>query len=174
MKRILSTILAFAMAGAPIAAFAEEPLPNYVSEENTNALSDAALAESVKYDTSAFDGTPGYILQDTFANVSAVDGMGAPSGWDIDKRGGQITGSENYKCQLLDIDENYVVSMSKELMIHKTGKITFEAGFAMENKTESGFYYELTGEGKTVFKLITEGDKLAVLQPDGTFMKVSR
>ena len=168
MKRILSTILAFAMAGAPIAAFAEEPLPNYVSEEYTNALSDAALAESVKYDTSAFDGTPGYILQDTFANVSAVDGMGAPSGWDIDKRGGQITGSENYKCQLLDIDENYVVSMSKELMIHKTGKITFEAGFAMENKTESGFYYELTGEGKTVFKIITEGDKLAVLQPDGT------
>ena len=168
MKKILSAVLALAMCIAPMTAFADVITSDQISKEYTNPISDAALAESATYDTSVFEGGPGYIIQDVFSNIGAVDNLCAPSGWYIDKRGGQISGAENQRAQLIDTDSNHVVSMAKDLMVHKTGKITFEASFAMENKTESGFYYELTGEGKTVFKIITEKDKLAVLQPDGT------
>ena len=172
MKRFLSIILALAMMVMPMTSFAEVITSTDISNEAINPISDAALAESAKYDTSAFEGSPGYILQDVFSNVGAVDALGTPSGYYIDKRGGQISGAENQRCQLIDTDQNHVVSMTKDLMPHKTGKITFEATFAMEKKTESGFYYELKGEGKTVFKIITEKDKLALLQPDGTTKQI--
>lgn len=168
MKKILSIILASAMLALPMTAFAEVMTSNQAGKEYTNPISDAALAESAKYDTSAFEGAPGYILQDTFSSITAVDGLMQPSGWDVDRRGGQFAGAENQRAQMVDTDSENVVSMSKNLMPHKKGKITFEAGFAIEKKTESGFYYELTGEGKTVFKMITEGDQLMLLQPDGT------
>ena len=172
MKKILSVILALAMMIMPMTAFADVITSTDISNEAMNPISDAALAESAKYDTSAFEGAPGYIIQDVFSNVGAVDALNTPSGWYLDKRGGQISGAENQRAQLIDTDSNHVVSMTKDLMPHKTGKITLEATFAMEKKTESGFYYELTGEGKTVFKIITEKDKLAVLQPDGTTKQI--
>ena len=168
MKKILSVILALAMMIMPMTAFADVITSTDISNEAINPISDAALAESALYDTSAFEGSPGYILQECFSNVSAVDKLETPSGWDIDKRGGQITGAENQRMQLIDTDSENVVSMSKTLMTHKSGKVTLEAAFAMEKKTESGFYYELTGEDKTVFKMITEGNNLTLLQPDGT------
>jgi len=172
MRKILSVILALAMMIMPMTAFADVITSTDISNEAINPISDAALAESATYDTSVFEGGPGYIMQDVFSNIGAVDALNTPSGYYIDKRGGQISGAENQRAQLIDTDANHVVSMTKDLMPHKSGKITFEATFAMEKKTESGFYYELKGEGKTVFKIITEKDKLALLQPDGTTKQI--
>lgn len=75
------------------------------------------------------------------------------SGWDVDKRGGGIVGTENTKCQIVDSSTNNLVSMSRQLLPHKSGKITFETAFCMENGAQSGYSYTLFGEEKIAFKV---------------------
>ena len=179
MKKLLSLALSLSMLLGTMPAFADNtvtttPTPiDKASKEYTNPIADQLLAESATYDTSVFEGAPGYILRDTFANVSGNDKLGMPSGWDVDKRGGTIEGNENSRMQIRDVDKNHVISMTKELLPHKSGKITFSAAFKMANKTESGFSYTLSGDGKTAFKIITEKDKLAILKPNGTTQQIA-
>ena len=173
MKKFLSAVLAIAMCLAPMSAFAATVTTPAANKEVTNPIADQLLAESATLDTSVFEGAPDYILKDAFTNVSNVQNLGLPSGWDVDKRGGGIIGAENKKCQMVDSSTNEVVSMSRDLLPHKSGKITFETAFAMESRIESGYSYTLLGEGKTIFKVVTEGDKIAALLPDGTTKQVS-
>ena len=179
MKKLLSIALSLLIVLGAVPAFADNTAAttpasiDKASKEYTNPIADQLLTESATYDTSVFEGAPGYILQDTFANVSGVDKLGVPSGWDVDKRGGTITGNENSLMKIKDTDKNYAVSMTKELMAHKSGKITFETSFKAMYKAESDYSYTLSGNGKTAFKLVTEKDKLAVLKPDGTTESVA-
>ena len=173
MKRFLSVILALSMLLAPMTAFADVVTTPSANKEVTNPIADGLLAESATLDTSVFEGAPGYILQDAFSAVSNVEQFGMPSGWDVDKRGGRIVGWENAKCQIIDISNNNLVSMSRQLLPHKAGKITFETAFMMENKAETGYSYTLFGEDKTIFKIMTESDKIAVQLPDGKTKQVS-
>ena len=172
MKKFLSAMLALAMCLAPISVFADTAALPSVSKEVTNPIADQLLEESVTLDTSVFEGAPDYILKDAFTNVSNVGRLGLPSGWDVDRRGGSISGKENIKCQIVDTSADELVSMSRDLMPHKSGKITFETSFMMENKVETGYSYTLFGEGKVILKIATEGDKLVTLLPDGTTKQV--
>ena len=173
MKKFLSSVLALAMCLSPISAFADTVTTPASNKEVTNPIADQLLAESGKLDTSVFEGVPGYIMQDAFLAVSNVDSLGLPSGWDVDKRGGGISGAENTRCQIIDSSKDRSVSMSRDLLPHKSGKLTFETAFTMENKVETGYSYTLFGEELTIFKFMTEGDKIAVLQADGTTKQVS-
>ena len=173
MKKLLSVVLALSMCLAPVSAFAETVTTPAASKEVTNPIADQLLADSAKLDTSVFEGAPGYILQDAFTNVSNVDKLGMPSGWDVDKRGGNIVGSENTKCQIVDSSNTDLVSMSRDLLPHKSGKITFETAFMMETGAQSGYSYTLFGEDKIAFKIVTEGDKLAVLDPSGETKQIA-
>ena len=143
------------------------------NKEFTNPIADQLLAESAKLDTSVFEGAPGYILQDQFSNVTTVEQFGLPSGWDVDRRGGAISGSENKKAQILDSSTTESFSMSRDLLPHKSGKITFETSFMMENAAKSGYSYTLFGSGMTIFKIATEDNKLAVLEAGGKTKQVS-
>ena len=171
MKKILSVLLALSML--PTFAMAEDLAVDKASKEYTNPIADRLLAESATMDTSVFEGAPGYILQDRFSNPSSVEKLGLPSGWDVDKRGGTISGSENEKCDIFDTSDTELVSLSRDLLPHKSGKLTFETAFVMQNKAETGYSYTLSGAEKTAFKLATEGDKLAVLLPDGKTKQVA-
>ncbi len=173
MKKILSVVLALSMCLAPMTVFAETVTTPAANKEVTNPIADQLLADSAKLDTSVFEGAPGYILQDAFTNVSSVDKLGMPSGWDVDKRGGGISGAENTRCQIADSSNTALVSMSRDLLPHKSGKITFETAFMMETGAQSGYSYTLFGEDKIAFKIVTEADKLAVLNPDGTTKQVA-
>lgn len=171
MKKFLGFILALSML--PVSVFADNeaataPAPiDKASKEYTNPIADQLLAESATLDTSVFEGGPGYILQDRFSNVSNVEHLGLPSGWDVDKRGGTILGAENEKCIIFDSSDTELMSLSRDLLPHKSGKLTFETAFVMQGKAETGYSYTLFGSGKKAFKIVTEGDKLAVLLPDG-------
>jgi hypothetical protein len=125
------------------------------------------LAESATLDTSVFEGAPGYIMKDAFSNVSWVENFGLPSGWDVDKRGGDIVGGDNSKCQIMDSSSTGIVSLSRKVLPHKSGNLTFETAFTMEKKAETGYSYTLEGLGKKVFKISTEGNNITVLLPDG-------
>ena len=173
MKKFLSSILALSMLLVPMSAFADVVTTPGVNKEVTNPIADRLLAESATLDTSVFEGAPDYILKDAFSNVSDVEKLGLPSGWDVDKRGGQIIGADNSKCQLVDVSADELVSMSRELLPHKSGKITFETAFTMEGKAETGYSYTLFGQDKILFKVMTEGDKIAVLLPDGKTKQVA-
>ena len=173
MKKILSFILALSMLTIPVTAFADVTAVDRVDKEYTNSIADKLLAESATLDTSVFEGAPGYIMQEIFSNVNGVDKLGMPSGWDVDKRGGSISSSENVKTQIVDSSDKYSVSMTREILAHKSGKITFETAFKMEGKTETGYSYALTGNGKSVFKIVTENDKLAILSTDGKTKQVA-
>jgi hypothetical protein len=156
-----------------MSAFAETVTTPASNKEVTNPIADQLLAESATLDTSVFEGAPDYILKDAFTNVSNVDKLGMPSGWDVDKRGGGIVGSENANCYISDSSADRLVSMSRDLLPHKSGKITFETAFSMVGKVETGYSYTLFGEEKTILKVMTEGDKLAVQLPDGKTKQVS-
>ena len=173
MKKLLSAVLALAMCLTPISALADTVTTPASNKEVTNPIADQLLAESATLDTSVFEGAPDYILKDAFTNVSNVENLGLPSGWDVDKRGGGIIGSENTKCQIVDSSEDELVSMQRDLLPHKSGKITFETAFSMEGKVETGYSYTLLGEGKTILKVSTEGDKILALLPDGKTKQVS-
>jgi hypothetical protein len=112
MKKILSVLLALSML--PTFAMAEDLAVDKASKEYTNPIADRLLAESATMDTSVFEGAPGYILQDRFSNPSSVEKLGLPSGWDVDKRGGAITGSENEKCDIFDTSDTELVSLSRD------------------------------------------------------------
>lgn len=176
MKKILSAFLAGVMMVIPFSAFAENKEPVVQSAnavvvsakaEESNVVADRLLLESAKYDTSAFEGTPGYILKD-YLSGAGHEKLNVVSGWDMDTRGGGISATENIKFTISDTETNHLVSMTKELMTHKSGKITFETAFEMMGKQESGFSYSLTGDGKVAFKLITDGNKLCVIAKDGS------
>ena len=173
MKRILSLILALATMLANQVVFADEPAIDKVSKEYTNPIADQLLAESATLDTSVFEGAPGYIMKDAFSNVSWVGNFGLPSGWDVDKRGGDIVGGDNSKCQIMDSSSTGIVSLSRKVLPHKSGKLTFETAFTMEKKAETGYSYTLEGLGKKVFKISTEGNNITVLIPDGKTKPVS-
>ena len=173
MKKLLSVILVLSMLLVPMTAFADVVTTPGISSEETNPIADRLLAESSTMDTSVFEGAPDYILKDAFSNVSDVEKLGLPSGWDVDKRGGTIVGTENTKCQIIDTSMDNHVSMSRNLLPHKSGKITFETAFTMENKAETGYSYTLFGEEKILLKVMTEADKIAVQLPDGKTKQVS-
>ena len=168
MKKILSVILATAMLLIQMTAFADVTTLGQVNKEFTNPIADKLLTESTQYDTGAFEGSPAYILQDQLSSVNKRVNAGLVSGWDTDISGGSIVSAENTKFQIIDAETTAPVTMTKKLMPHKAGKITFETAFDMEIKPSSGFFYELSGDGKPVLKLQTENDKVAVLLPDGT------
>jgi len=173
MKKLFSVILALSMLAVPMTAFADVVTTPGVNKEVTNPIADKLLEESATLDTAVFEGAPDYILKDAFSNVSDVEKLGLPSGWDVDKRGGQIMGADNSKCQIIDVSTDNLVSMSRNLLPHKSGKITFETAFTMEGKAETGYSYTLFGEDKILFKVMTEGNKIAVLLPDGKTKQVS-
>jgi len=186
MKKAIALLLC--IATMPVSVFAQgetvqntETFVDYgnvvtmskTNKEFTNPIADQLLADSAKLDTSVFEGAPGYILQDQFNNVSTVEHFDLPSGWNVDRRGGTISGGENKKAQIIDSSTTSSFSMSRDLLPHKTGKITFETSFMMEGIARTGYSYTLFGEGMTIFKIATEGDKLAVLEPGGKTKQVS-
>ena len=173
MKKLLSVILVLSMLLIPMTAFADVVTTPGISREETNPIADRLLAESATMDTSVFEGAPDYILKDAFTNVTNVEKLGLPSGWDVDERGGSMTGTENTKFQIVDTSTSNRISMSRDLLPHKSGKITFETAFEMMGKAETGYSYTLFGEEKIILKVMTEADKIAVQLPDGKTKQVS-
>ena len=173
MKKIISAVLILSILLMAMPAFADAVTVSEINKEATNPVADGLLAESAKLDTSVFEGAPDYILKDAFTNVTNVEKLGLPSGWDVDERGGSITGTENTKFQIVDTSTSNCISMSRDLLPHKSGKITFETAFEMMGKAETGYSYTLFGEEKTILKVMTEADKIAVLLPGGKTKQVS-
>ena len=124
--------------------------------EYTNAVAEKLLEDSEEYDASVFGDDHAYLMQDSFLG----DGMYATNSWDTDFRGGSYAAKEGFGFEIQDSDETELCSMTKHFMAVKSGKVTFETAFKIKETTKNGFFYELTGNGKRLFKFITNGDML--------------
>lgn len=173
IKKLFAYILVFVLTVTPIVSFAETIQCTDLTTEETNQISDKLLEDAVNYDTSVYEGNKAYLLQDTFAFVSGVEKLGLPSGWDVDKRGGSISGQENQDCNIDDSSETYSVTMTKQLLPHKSGKVTFETAFVMREIEKSGYSYELSGLGKTAVRFETQKNQLCIVGADGNLKPVS-
>ena len=167
-KKTLSAILALGMLLSTVPAMAEDAAatqqPVYRIEPEPSGT---------VYDTSVFEGHPTYLLEDDFYHSQGGNipdtGKVKPSGWDIDYRGGSLTKAQHYDLGmgLWDFSETEQITMSKKLLPHKSGEITFEAGFVMMIQPKSGLNYELKGAGVTAAQFVTENDTVVLVQPNG-------
>jgi len=166
-KKTLSALLALGMLLSTAPVMAEEAAPQQpvyrIEPEPSGTV----------YDTSVFEGHPTYLLEDDFYHSQGGNipdtGKVKPSGWDIDYRGGSLTKAQHYDLGmgLWDFSETEQITMSKKLLPHKSGEITFEAGFVMMIQPKSGLNYELKGAGVTAAQFITENDTVVLVQPNG-------
>ena len=166
LKKLISISLAVASLMSCTNAFAltKEEVPAYIK--------DAGYEHN--YDTSVFEGHPTFLIEDRFKeNSDSVYGSDSrPAGWDVDYRGGTIRYDSNFVLRIMDGDPNEKVSMKKQIMTHREGSFTLESSFKME-EAKSGFYYELTGEGKVLVHLETVNDKVCYKNRQGALMPVA-
>ena len=169
-KKALCALLAVAMLLCCVPVMAEEAPIYYVN----------APEDNTEYDTSVFEGHPTYLLEDDFyhsqgGNIPDQSKV-KPSGWDIDYRGGSVTKAQHYDIGMgvWDFSETEQIRMSKNLLPHKSGKITFEAGFTMMIQPKSGFSYELLGNGKVAAQFITKDDTVQLVQANGKNITIGK
>lgn len=126
------------------------------------------------YDTSVFEGHHTYLLEDDFLECgnSVIDYDMQPNGWDVDRRGGRLRGDGVHMC-LMDGDPDNVVSLSHRLMTHRKGDLVLETAMIMKSSRHDGFSYALTGGGRMVLRLETQGDHIGLITGTGAFAKIS-
>lgn len=84
-----------------------------------------------------------------------------PNGWDVDRRGGEITQLHREYISMLDTSEEYAITMWHDIESRTSGKITLETTFKFLDNV-AGFSFDMLGEdGKSAVKLITENGDLA-------------
>ncbi|MBO5060438.1 MAG: hypothetical protein J6C82_05960 [Clostridia bacterium] len=140
VKRILSTVLALVTALSCMPAYAYEyraPLGEGESIEDKNAK---------------------YLLDEQSATsaITSTHNLIAPSGWDIDRRGGSFANIRTAHFVVKDTSDKYPVSGSFNFDKQTTGKFTFEAYFNFNN-LEDGFFVEFSEKnGDAPVRLFTQ------------------
>lgn len=155
MKKFLSFILVLCMLAIETAAFAYEytqPVEENASMEDKNAK---------------------FLLDDNAAvsALTSTHNLIAPSGWDIDRRGGSFTSLRTAYYIIKDTSDCYPVSASYNFDKQISGQFTFET-YLYFNTCEDGFYIEFTDdENNAPVKLYIEkgewcsgGKKLAACE----------
>ncbi len=142
MKKILSFILALCAAASQTAALAYE---------NTIAVPEGTVIE---------DKNAKFLLDDDGSQsaLTSTHNLIAPSGWDIDRRGGVFKNLRTAYSIMTDTSDKYPVSASYRFDSQKSGKFTFET-FLYFNNCEDGFYVSFadTKENAPVKLYIKEG-----------------
>lgn len=168
MKKIIYMFMAFCIAIVSITASAATISTNNTSKENTNMIAEQEIDKTVMYDTSIYGNTPTYLMEDSFSG-----GENAVYGWDTDLRGGGLSGTEWGTFQMADTSDTECVSMQKHFIPHKSGKVTFES-CVRPYEIADGFYYELTGNDKRLFKFITSGGYLCLDFLNGKYERLAK
>ena len=131
---------------------------------------DAAAEEETNtvYYTDIFEGEAVYLIEDPFkdSNGQVPDEKARPSGWDIDYRGGSLVKATS-GIMMYDIKDTESVSMTRKVLPHKEGKITFETCFNVLAEAKSGFVIELRGQQKAAARFVTENNKLYYAYSNG-------
>ena len=161
MKKLIGSLLLVILTVNSV-AFADSVRMDNTGSDYTNTVAKQLLEESENYDASVFGENHAFLMQDTFLG----DGQYATNSWDTDFRGGGFTSKEGFGFEIQDTDETELCMMTKPFMAVKSGKVTFETAFTIKESVKNGFYYELTGDGKRLFKFVTKGESLC-LEKDG-------
>lgn len=126
--------------------------------------------------TELFNGHATYLLQQRFDSSLSVPINGSSdnrifSGWDVDYRGGKayISGGN---AHLQDTSSFEKISMNRKLMSHSGDGLVLETAFSYTSFVDSGFYYEISGNGNTAMKLIVDNGYLCIENSDGTLQKI--
>lgn len=127
----------------------------------------AAEETNTVYYTDIFEGEAVYLIEDPFkdSNGQVPDEKARPSGWDIDYRGGSLVKATS-GIMMYDIKDTESVSMTRKVLPHKEGKITFETCFNVLAEAKSGFKIELRGQNLAAARFVTEGNKLYFMNDD--------
>ncbi len=164
-KKTLSWILASGMLLSTVPAMAEE----------TVAPEAATEPEKTVYYTDVFEGNPTYLMEDPFqgSNGQSPDGKVRPSGWDVDYRGGTLS-KIGRGLAFHDTSMTESLSMTKKILPHKDGQVTFDTAFAMTNELSYGLTFELSGLGGAAARFVVEGDTLYLEQKDSKKAEIGK
>ena len=168
MKKIISIFTAICIVLTLTGVSAVTISTNDTSKENTNMIAEREINETVKYDTAIYGNAPTYLMEDSFSG-----GKNAVYGWDTDLRGGGLSGLEWGEFQMVDTSDSECVSMQKHFIPHKSGKVTFESCVRPYEITD-GFYYELTGNDKRLFKFMTYRGYLCLDFSNGSYQRLAK
>ena len=168
MKKIISIFTAICIVLTLTGVSAVTISTNDTSKENTNIIAEREINETVKYDTAIYGNAPTYLMEDSFSG-----GKNAVYGWDTDLRGGGLSGLEWGEFQMVDTSDSECVSMQKHFIPHKSGKVTFESCVRPYEITD-GFYYELTGNDKRLFKFMTYRGYLCLDFSNGSYQRLAK
>jgi len=165
IKRILSTFLTGVMLVALVPVIEQEDVY-------------AAGTTGEKGTTELFSGHATYLLQERFHSPLSVDSEAGNynailSGWDVDYSGGLVYNTSN---GLLISDRSGFdkISLSHDLMSHTGKGLVFETAFSYDLLVTDGFYYEVTGGGKTALRLEVKDGYLCVVNGDGTYTQLEK
>ena len=130
-----------------------------------------AAAQTTEYDASVFGNNAGYIIQEHFAEPTSVMAGTSErfiSGWDTDYRGGHIRMSGG-ALRLDDISDSEKISMSRNMLPVKEGRMVFETALTIEKAMDSYFTVRLGDENG--FALMLEFYDNYIYQVDKTGKK---
>lgn len=135
-------------------------------------------AASEKGTTELFSGHATYLLQERFHSPLSIDSDAENynsilSGWDVDRSGGLVYYTSNglLISDRSGFDKN---SMSHELMSHSGDGLVLETAFSYDLLVTDGFYYEVTGGGKTALRLEVKDGYLCVVNGDRTYTQLEK
>ena len=169
-KKILCAVMALSMLLCFVPVMAEEAPVYFVDTQRDGTV----------YDTSVFEGHPTYLVEEDFYHSQGGNipdqGKVKPSGWDIDYRGGSVTKSQHYDIGMgiWDFSETEQITLDKQLLPHKSGKLTFETGFTMMIAEKSGYSYEIMGEGNVAAQFVTKDNTVQLVQANGKNITVGK
>ena len=158
MKKIIAALLFLSNFIFNNAGYAAAVTMDNTGHEYTDTVAEKILEDSEIYDASVFGEDHAYLMQENFLG----DGMYSTNSWNTDFRGGSYSAKEGFGFEIQDSDETELCSMSKRFMPVRSGKVTFETAFVIRESAKNGFFYELTGDGKRLFKFITNGNTFCI------------
>jgi len=161
LKKTLSWILATGTLLSAVPVMAEE-----------TAVSNP---EKTVYYTDVFEGNPTYLMEDPFqgSNGQSPDGKVRPTGWDVDYRGGTINKVSN-GLAFYDTSTTESLRMTKKILPHKDGKVTFDTAFRMIAEQSSGVTLELSGGGKAAARFVIEGEDVYLYQQNNNKVSIGK
>lgn len=130
--------------------------------------------------TELFCGNATYLVQQRFEGINSIDteeGHASKntnlliSGWDVDTEGGKVTKSDG-GITFTDVKSTERVSMNHKLMAHYGDGLVFESAFSYKDLQSDGFYYTVSGGGKTAFNLLIKDGNICVKNPGGTLQNI--
>lgn len=113
-----------------------------------------------------------YVIDDISAMSISYDNISRPSGWDVQKAGGTLTGYSESFVLLDDTSTTDNITMEKEFDKIIGGYVTFETSFNIKTDADD-ISFEILGDNDSVIKIVTYSPYLCYEGENGSKQSIS-